>query len=154
MAGEAFAEFEGGEEVEGFGGAEAFLFLDFGGGEAAEGGEAAVVFEEGAADVDGTEAWGAGAEEEGEELGVGEGAGAVAEHFFPGALFAGEVLDARGGGERAGRGGKSAGGLSQGVVARGMGRWHSGEVLCYPIAKNGAVATGKTGGGGRGEVWR
>ena len=60
-AGEAFAEFESGEEVEGFGGAEAFLFLDFAGGDAAEGGEATVFFEEDAADIDGAEAGNSGA---------------------------------------------------------------------------------------------
>ena len=92
----AAADFEGGGEEGGFCGAKGFFVAQELGGKACELGEAAVGFEEALGDLDGVFAGDAGVDEEGEEFGVGEGCGAVAEESLARAVVPGEVRDAIG----------------------------------------------------------
>jgi hypothetical protein len=87
-------EFEGGDELAGLGEAEAGLLGELAGAGAAEGADGAVVVEQVAADLDGAAALGAGAQEEGEQLGVVEGGGAEVGELFTRAVVEGEVADA------------------------------------------------------------
>jgi len=94
FSGHAGAEFEGGDELGGFGEAEAVLGGELGEVEVAEGGKTAVGLEEAAADLDGALALDADAEEDGEDLRIAEGGGTLAGHAFTGAEGVGKVVDA------------------------------------------------------------
>lgn len=95
FAGHAGSELERGEELAGFGEAEAVLFGDFFDAESAQVADAAVLLDELAADLDGAVSFGAGAQENGEKFVRGQRAGTESSHFFTRAFIIGEVLDAR-----------------------------------------------------------
>lgn len=78
----------------GFGDAEAMFVTEFLKVEAGEGNESAVVVEEALADFDGAHSRGSGAEEDGEEFGIGEGGGSEAKHFFARSFLVGQVMNA------------------------------------------------------------
>jgi hypothetical protein len=93
FAGGAGTELEGGDQLAGFGEAEAGLAGELADAGAAEGTDRSVVLQQFAADLDGAAAFHAGAEEEGEQFGVVEGGGAEFRELFAGALVLGEVTD-------------------------------------------------------------
>jgi len=86
-------EFEGGEELAGFGKSEAVFTAELLDIERAKSGEAAVFFDQAVSDLDGAHPFCPGAEEDGEKLCSAEGGGSVAEHALARTLVGREVLD-------------------------------------------------------------
>jgi len=95
FAGDAAAEFEGGGELHGFGGADAFDFCEFTGTGAGDAGEGTESDEEIGGELENVGAFDAGAQENGDKLGIGNAGGTDAKQSFAREFFLGHFFQSR-----------------------------------------------------------